>query len=510
MSTKIKPFVFVILSGWGIAPASSANAISLAKTPNFDRLATNYKTLSLEAAGNAVGLLDDEPGNSKTSYLNIGAGKVVYEILPKINVAIKDRSFFDNPVLISAIENCLENNSALHLMGQISEKNEHSSVNHLYALIDLARSKGVEKIYLHLFLDGITTDKKDGLNQLEKIQEHLNGIGVGKIATIHGQNYAMNRDGFWDKTEKSYRAIVEGKSESSSVNALKLIEQSYASEVYDDEMVPVVVTDGGKVVGKISDHDSIIGFNFRADRMRQLACPFIDAEFNKFKLKKLSGIKFVGMIRYCSDFAMEFAFDKDEVKVALPFILEEKHINQTYLAEGDKYIQLISFLKGNIDKELSLAKNLILPEDNIPKAIVHAIVDEKSEFVATNFSLADKEAGEGDLKKTIKAIEKIDSYLGKITDAVIEKQGVVLITADHGNIEEFSNLQNGAIEKENSTNPVPLILVGERWGQDKELGEGKIDLSLIKPTGALSDIAPTILKILGIKKPKEMTGKSLI
>ena len=510
MSHNIKPIVFLILSGWGIAPASSANAISLAKTPNFDRLTTNYKTFSLKSSGNAVGLLDREPGNSRTGYLSIGTGKVVYEMLPKINIAIKDRTFFDNKAFLLAIENCIKNDSAMHLIGQVSENEKHSSLKHLFALLDLVRSKKINKVYLHLVLDGLLADREEGLNQIEKIQEHLEKNNSGKIASIHGQYYAMNRDGFWDKTEKSYKVIVNGKSDVFGSDASTAIKKSYSEKIYDAEIIPTVITEAGKPVGKVEDNDSIISFNFSSDRTRQLVRAFVDPEFKKFKTKKLDNVEFVGMVKYCHDIDTKFAFEEDEIKTSLPSVLDNKHIKQLYITEADRHIQLVSFLRGNLDEKLENTTDIIMAESKIAKAVVQNIVDEKRDFIGVNFSMADKTADDGNLKKTIKEVEKIDSYIGKIVDAVVGKGGVVFIASDHGNIEEFASLQSGEVEKENTTNPTPFILIGEKWGQDKELGKGKIDLSLLEPIGVLVDIAPTILKIMGIKKPKEMTGKSLI
>lgn len=508
MSINIKPFVFLILNGWGIAPESSVNAISQARTPNFDRLTTNYQTFSLASSGNDVGLLKGQPGDTKSGYLNLGAGKVVYEILPKINVAIEDRSFFENKAFISVIENCLENESALHLIGQISTSQKHSSKKHLYALIDLARSKGVEEIYLHLILDGVESEKFIAVKTIKEVQDHLDQVGVGQIATVHGLYYGMNRDGHWDMTEESYRAIVDGKSENVVSNIYETLQKFYDQEIYDDEIPPTVISRPGKASAGVKVKDSIIAFNYRADRLRQLAKAFADKDFDKFKTKKLTS-NFYGMIKYCPDIEMKYAFDKSVVEDTLVTTLNGEHIKQTYYAEPDKMSQLIAFWRNNF-KSNSQIEDIEIAEKKISKKIVQEIVDEKIEFSLVNFALADKEADSGNFKKTIKAVEKIDSWLGKIADAVIAKNGVLMIGSTHGNIEEFASLQSGKIDKQNTTNPVPFTLVGKKWGQDKELSKGKLDLSLIKPTGSLANVAPTILNILGIKKPKSMKAKSLI
>lgn len=523
---KIRPVVLIILDGWGVAPPGQGNAMSQAKLPNFNRFIKTYPAMTLLAAGNEVGLEWGQMGNSEVGHINIGAGRVYYQTLLRINKAIADGSFFENKVLLKACQYVKDNNSRLHLMGLVSNGNVHSSEEHLYALLDLASREKVREVVNHAFLDGRDALFNGGLASVKKLQGKIKEFKVGKIASLAGRFYAMDRDNRWDRTEKAYRAIAETKADEIFTDPLEAIQSSYDKKIYDEEFAPVVINEKGSSAAVVGEKDAVIFFNFRPDRVRQLTKAFVLPGFNKFPRTYLKDLFFVTMTEYEKDLPVEIVFLPQVVKNSLAEVISVAGLQQFHVAETEKYAHITFFLNGMIEEAFPGEDRQIIPSPKVStydqkpemsaaeicKTVLKAIENNKYDFLAVNFANADMVSHSGLMKPTVKALETVDRALGQITDLVLAKGGVVVITADHGNAEELINLQTGEIDKEHSTNPVPLLIIGKEWeGQKGPAGDAiGGDLSLIQPVGMISDVALTVLKIMGLEIPKEMTGRALI
>ena len=524
---KIKPTILVILDGWGIAPASRGNGITEAKTPNFNNLITNYPVMALQASGEAVGLSWGEMGNSEVGHLNLGSGRIIYQSLTRINKSIADGDFFKNESFLKAAQFVNKNNSALHLMGLVSNGGVHSHQDHLFALLDLCKKLKVKKVLIHAILDGRDTKRDGGLEFIEKLEQKIKESGVGQIVSLSGRFYAMDRDNHWDREEISYLAISEGKSKETFSSSAEAIKKSYASQIYDEEFYPTVITAGGQT-HKVQSDDAMIFFNFRADRSRQLTSIFALPDFTKFdRPRYLKNLFFVSLTEYDKDLPVEVAFKPAKVDLPLAKIIADKKLNQLHAAETEKYAHVTFFFNGGIEDAYDNENRVLVPSpavtsyDQKPEmsaiALTQKIVKEIKKdfyhFTVVNFAKADMVGHTGSIPATIKGVETADSCLGEIVRIVLEKNGSIIVTADHGNAEELINLQTGEIDKEHSTNPVPFIVVGEEWqGRASEFGNEVVggDLSTITPSGILADVAPTILKIMKIQPPKQITGTSLV
>ncbi|PIR66283.1 MAG: 2,3-bisphosphoglycerate-independent phosphoglycerate mutase [Parcubacteria group bacterium CG10_big_fil_rev_8_21_14_0_10_36_14] len=521
-----KPAILVILDGWGVAPPGEGNPIAKAKTPNMDKLITSYPAMTLTASGNEVGLCVGEAGNSETGHLNIGAGRVFYQILPRINKAIEDKSFLKNEAFLGAIEHARKNKGNIHIMGLVSSGGVHSHEDHLYALLDLAKSQKIKKVFVHAFLDGKDTIYNSGKGFIEKLQDKMKKLNLGKIATLSGRFYAMDRDGRFERTEKAYSAIAKGIGKKST-NALKAIEQSYKEGVFDEEFIPTFITDrNGKPLAKVEDGDAVIFFNFRADRSRQLTNAFVLDNFSGFKRIKKQNIFFVAMTEYEKELPLEVAFFGDAITEPLARALSDDGLRQLHIAETEKYAHVTFFLNGQQEEQFQGEDRVVIPSPHVASydkkpemsareittRVIKEIKAENYDFIVVNFANADMVGHTGNFEATKKGIEILDKCVGDIAEQTLLYGGVVFITADHGNAEEIANLHTGRMDKEHTTNPVPFIIVGEKFeGQSMGLPEGVgADLSLVPPVGFLGDVAPTILHVLGIKQPKKMTGNSLI
>ncbi|MCG2694323.1 2,3-bisphosphoglycerate-independent phosphoglycerate mutase [Candidatus Parcubacteria bacterium] len=521
-----KPAILIILDGWGIASPGEGNAIAKAKTPNMDRLIRTYPAMTLAASGNEAGLHVGEMGNSEAGHLNIGAGRIFYQILPRIEKAIVDKSFFENEAFLKAIQYARKNKGSLHLMGLVSSGGVHSHEDQLYALLDLAESQKTKKVFVHAFLDGKDTMYNSGKGFIEKLQEKMKEIKLGKIATLSGRFYAMDRDGRFERTEKVYSAIAKGIGKKST-NAIKAIEQSYKENIFDEEFVPTVITGrNGKPVAKVEDGDAVIFFNFRADRSRQLTNAFVSDDFTGFKRIKKPNIFFVAMTEYEKGLPLEVAFLPDEITEPLARVLSENGQKQLHISETEKYTHITFFLNGQKEEPFQGEDRKVVPSPHVSSydkkpemsareittRVIKEIKAENYDFIAVNFANADMVSHTGNFEATKKAIEILDKCVGDIAEQALLYGGVVFITADHGNAEEIANLHTGRMDKEHTANPVPFIIVGEKFeGQSMGLPEGVgADLSLVPPVGILGDVAPTILHVLGIKQPIKMTGKPLI
>ncbi|MFH1867036.1 MAG: 2,3-bisphosphoglycerate-independent phosphoglycerate mutase [Patescibacteria group bacterium] len=525
MNGKVKPVVLVILDGWGIAPPSRGNAITLARTPVFKKLINTYPTYSLQAGGEAAGLPWGEMGNSEVGHLTLGAGKILYQDLPRINKAISDRSFFTNPALVKACENVKEKGSQLHLLGLVSPGGVHSYTEHLFALLELAKEQGVGKVFVHAILDGRDTPYNSGLGFIEDLQKTLSKLNLGKIASLSGRFYAMDRDNHWDRTEKFYNSMTLGKGETTT-KASVAIKSYYEQKIYDEEIPPTVVTTtAGKPLTQVGPEDSVIFFNFRADRARQLTQSFVVSGFNKFKRQLINRLYFVSMTEYEKGLPATVAFAPEQVEKPLARLISEAGMRQLHIAETEKYAHVTYFFNGGREKAYDGEEHVLIPSPTVSsydqkpamsirgilKTLIQEIRNNSYGFYVANFANADMVAHTGNLPATIKAVEFIDEALGEVVAAVLEVEGMLLITSDHGNAEGLVNLQTGVIDKEHSATPVPLIIISHDLEQ-KAASSSPItdDLSQLKPAGMLADIAPTILHLLDIPKPPTMTGLSLL
>lgn len=521
-----KPVGLIILDGWGITQPYSGNAISQAKTSVFNELLSKYPAMTLRASGEAVGLPWSENGNSEVGHLNLGLGRILYQDLPRINKEISENTFYQNQAILNAIKHVKKEKSNLHLLGLISNGCVHSSNEHLQALIALCKEEKIDNVYVHAILDGRDTPYNSGQNFIKDIIRNFDEYGLGKIATISGRFYAMDRDNRWDRIEKAYLAMVAGKGNKSETPQ-RALEESYDKKIYDEEFVPTVINEYGKPVALIKDNDAVIFFNFRSDRAREITKAIVLPSFDKFERPKyIKNLLFVCFTEYEKNLPVEIAFPYQPVNNTLGEVLSNNNLKQLRIAETEKYAHVTYFFNGGVeavfkgeDRELvpspHVASYDLKPEMSaveVTDKLVKQINSDIYDFFLVNFANVDMVGHTGNLKAAIKAIEAVDKCLGRVIKSVLAKDGVVMITADHGNAEDMFNVQTGSIDKEHSTNPVPLIIVGSRYeglnlgGQDAPGG----DLSLLKPQGILSDIAPTILKIMGIEKPEEMTGRSLI
>lgn len=500
-----KPVALIIMDGFGYNPDAYGNAIMAANKPNLDKYMQGPHTI-IGASGLDVGLPDGQMGNSEVGHTNIGAGRIVYQMLVKISKSIGDGDFFENEALTAAMNNCKEKNSALHLMGLLSPGGVHSHMEHLYGLLEMAKRNGIEKVYVHAFLDGRDVPPSSAAGYMEEAVAEIGKIGVGSVATISGRFYAMDRDNAWDRVEKAYNALVlgEGVQESDPVQAIK---NSYANDVTDEFMLPTVVDKNGM----IKADDSVVFFNFRPDRARQITRAFVDPEFTGFVRKNgYFPVHFVCMAQY--DAAMpnvSVAFPPEQLTMTLGEYLSKSGKTQLRIAETQKYAHVTFFFNGGEEKQFDGEDRILIKSPDVETfdmkpemsafevtdAVVEAINSDKYDVIILNYANCDMVGHTGVFDAAKTAVEAVDACVGRMVDAILAKGGAALITADHGNADKMYE-PDGSAFTAHTTNPVPFIVVGE----DCELCEG----------GVLADIAPTILKLVGLPQPKEMTGKSLI
>jgi 2,3-bisphosphoglycerate-independent phosphoglycerate mutase len=527
MAARPKPVVLVVLDGWGVAPPGPGNPLAAADLPVMRELLAEFPTVTVRASGEAVGLSWGEMGNSQVGHLTIGVGKIVYQSLPRINLAVQTGEFFRNEAFLSAIRQAKERGTTLHIMGILSVGNVHGSNRHIYALMQLAKKEGVTDLVIHPILDGRDTIYNTGIDFVRELLAKIRELGVGRIGSVAGRYYTMDRDNRWDRVELAFNAMA-GHGSKTAVDPLAAIQESYDAKVYDEEFQPVtVVGKDGEPVGAIRGRDAVIFANFRPDRARQITQAFTIPSFTKFnRCSDYAGLTFVTMTEYEKGTPAEVAFPPEVIPTCLARALSEAGLKQLHIAETEKYAHVTFFLNGMREEAYPGEDRVIIPSPRVssydqapamatPKIaerIVREIADGKYDVIVANFANADMVGHTGDYEATMRAAEVIDRALGDICRAVLPLGGAVVITADHGNGEEVLNLQTGAIDKEHSTNPVPFIVVGERWrGQASPAGEVPGgDLSLMPPVGMLADTTPTILKILGIPQPPDMTGSPLV
>ena len=508
-----KPLILMILDGWGINHNPAHNAIALAKTPNLTKYLSEYPHTSIRTSGMAVGLPEGQMGNSEVGHLNLGAGRVVYQELTRVTKAILDGDFFTNKVLLDCIARVKASGGRLHLSGLLSDGGVHSHNTHLYALLELAKREGLTEVFVHCLLDGRDTPPQSGADYLAQLEEEITRIGVGKIATVMGRYYAMDRDTRWERVEKAYNAMVHGLGEL-SVSAKDAIEQSYDSRVHDEFVVPAVICEQGAPVGQIHDGDGFIFFNFRSDRAREITRALALDNFDGFERgywPKLAD--YVCLTEYDATFGLPIAFGSTGLTNILGGVLSEAGLKQLRIAETEKYAHVTFFFNGGVeipfpgeDRALIPSPKEVATYDQKPEMSAVQVTDkllklleeDKYDVIILNFANCDMVGHTGVETAAIKAVEAVDTCVGRIVTKVQELGGAVLITADHGNAEQMAD-ENGAPFTAHSTNPVWLVLVDDNR-RGVALREG----------GRLADVAPTMLKMLGLAQPEEMVGESLL
>ena len=507
-----KPVVLMILDGYGLNDNCDHNAVCEGRTPVMDQLMSQCPFVKGNASGLAVGLPDGQMGKSEVGHLNMGAGRIVYQELTRITKSIQDGDFFDVPEFLQAVENCRKNDSALHLWGLVSDGGVHSHNTHIYGLLELARRNGLDKVYVHCFLDGRDTPPASGKGYVEELEAKMKELGVGKVASVMGRYYAMDRDNRWDRVERAYNALTRGEG-GTAVSAAAGIQASYDAEVNDEFVEPFVVVEDGKPVATVKDNDSVIFFNFRPDRAREITRAFCDDDFKGFARDRRLNLTYVCFTDYDDTIANKLvAFKKEAIVNTFGQFLADHDMTQARIAETEKYAHVTFFFNGGVEEPNKGEDRILVPSPKVATydlqpemsapavcdKLVEAIKSGKYDVVIINFANPDMVGHTGIEDAAIKAIETVDACVGRAVDAVKEMDGVLFICADHGNAEQLVDYETGTPFTAHTTNPVPFILVNA--DPSYKLREG----------GCLADIAPTLIELMGMEQPKEMTGKSLL
>lgn len=506
-----KPTALIILDGFALRDEEKGNAVKHAKKPNFDRYWNEFPHATLQASGEAVGLPEGQMGNSEVGHLNIGAGRIVYQSLTRVNVAIREGEFEKNETLVAAVKHAKEKGTSLHLFGLLSDGGVHSHIEHLYALLRLAKKEGLEKVYIHGFLDGRDVAPQSAEQYLKELNEKIEEYGVGEIATLSGRYYSMDRDKRWERVEKAYRAMVYGEGPSYT-STEECVKDSYENGVYDEFVLPSVITkEDGSPVATIKDEDAVIFYNFRPDRAIQISNTFANEDFRSFDRgeKHPKNLHFVCLTHFSETVNGYVAFKPVNLDNTLGEVLSQNNLKQLRIAETEKYPHVTFFMSGGREAEFPGEKRILIDSPKVatydlkPEMSAYEVTDallaeiegDKQDAIILNFANPDMVGHSGMLEPTVKAIETVDECLGKIVDAILAKGGTAIITADHGNSDEVVTLEGNPMTA-HTTNPVPVIVTK----QGVELRED----------GILGDLAPTMLNLLDVAQPKEMTGKTLI
>ena len=507
-----KPVVLMILDGYGLNDNKKGNGIANANTPVMDKLMKEYPYVKGYASGLAVGLPDGQMGNSEVGHLNMGAGRIVYQELTRITKSIEDGDFFDNKEFLAAVENCKKNDSALHIFGLLSDGGVHSHISHLFALLELAKKNGLEKVYVHCFMDGRDTATDGGKEYINQLYAKMEELGVGKIASIAGRYYAMDRDNRWDRVEAAYKAMTAGEGNEAAC-AKCAISDSYKNGKTDEFVIPTVIKEDGKPVATIQDNDSVICFNFRPDRAREITRCFCDDDFTGFERGPRKKVTFVCFTDYDVTIGNKLvAFKKESISNTFGEFLAKNTMTPARIAETEKYAHVTFFFNGGVEepnkgedrilvKSPKVATYDLQPEMSAPEVcdkLVGAIKSDKYDVIIINFANPDMVGHTGIESAVIKAVETVDTCVGKAVDALKEVDGVMFICADHGNAEQLIDYNTNEPLTAHTTNPVPFILVN--YDDNYTLKEG----------GKLCDIVPTLIEVMGMEKPVEMTGESLL
>ncbi|WP_129124793.1 2,3-bisphosphoglycerate-independent phosphoglycerate mutase [Geomonas oryzae] len=507
-----KPLLLMILDGWGINPETEANAVAQAATPNMNRLTAEYPSGQIDGSGLAVGLPAGQMGNSEVGHTNIGAGRVVYQDLTRISKSIIDGDFFTNPALIACMEKAKAGTGRLHLAGLLSDGGVHSHDTHLYALIEMAKRQGISEVLVHCLLDGRDTPPQSGADYLRTLENEIARLGCGRIATVIGRYYAMDRDNRWDRVEKAYRAMVSGEG-TPFPSAEAAIRQSYADGVTDEFVLPSVIMNGGIPVGRMQDGDGFIFFNFRSDRAREITRAFTDPAFSGFTRDVWPRLaSYVCMTSYDETFDLPVAFGPEELVNIFPEVISNAGLTQLRIAETEKYAHVTFFFNGGREEAFPGEDRALIPSpkevatyDQKPEMSAYLVTEElmkrldedKYDVIILNFANADMVGHTGIFAAAVKAVEAVDECVGKLVQKVREKGGITIITADHGNAEMMQDDQGGP-HTAHTCDMAPVVLV-----DDTRKG---VKLR----AGVLADLAPTMLELLGLPQPKEMGGKSLL
>ena len=499
--------MLMIMDGFGISNNDRGNAIKAAKTPNIDKIFSSNPITSIEASGLAVGLPEGQMGNSEVGHTNMGAGRVVYQDLTRITKSIEDEDFFDNKALNKAMDNALKNHTALHLLGLLSDGGVHSHIKHVYAILELAKKRGLKEVYVHAFLDGRDVPPTSGTKYLRMCQDKMDELGVGKIATVIGRYYAMDRDKRYDRLEKAYDALVLGKGNHAK-NAIEAVEQSYKDGVTDEFVLPTVI-EGGK---SISANDSVIFYNFRPDRAREITRAFVDDDFEGFTRKNGKfPLEYICMTEYDSTIEhVTVAFELEDIKNTFGEFLGNNGLTQLRIAETEKYAHVTFFFNGGVEEPYNGESRILVPspkvatydlqpemsEPEVADKVVDAIKSQKYDVIILNFANCDMVGHTGVFEAAVKAVEAVDNGVGKVYDAINEVNGILLITADHGNADKMLEDDSDKPFTAHTTNKVPFCVINYPCE--------------LKETGKLADIIPTMIDIMKLKQPSEMTGETLI
>jgi 2,3-bisphosphoglycerate-independent phosphoglycerate mutase len=515
------PVVLTVLDGWGLSN-SPDNPLNQIELPTFDKLNTYYPLVALQASGISVGLPWGEPGNSEVGHMTMGMGKIIYQSFPRISLSIQNGSFDQNPALLDTIKNAKEKDSALHLMGLVGDGGVHAAREHLYALIDLAHKQNIKKLYVHCFMDGRDSSPTSGTRVLGEIADKMKQIGTGQIASMVGRNWAMDRNNNWDRIEKAYNMLTKGTGEKCT-DPVAAIQKSYDNEITDEFVEPTVVTDNnGEPLATVKDGDSVIFFNFREDRARQLTMAFSLPGFEKFEREKKLDINFVAMVEYEKDLPVNIAFPPEELKNGLGEVLSDHDRKQLRIAETEKYAHVTYFFNGGEEEPFPGEDRVLIPSpavdtfDQKPEMssyeltdkIIENINEKEYDLIVVNYAAPDMVAHTGNEAAAKEAAIATDKCLDKLIKAVLTKGGCMFITADHGNIEIMRNSQTGEVDTKHNTSPIPFWFVAP--DNHRERTEDEIIHNQTEIRGLMSDIAPTILDIMEIRKPEEMQGESLL
>ena len=501
-----RPVALIILDGWGMREMEHGNAVVQADTPNYDGWLRQYERAVLEASGEAVGLPEDQMGNSEVGHLNLGAGRIVYQDLTRINLSITDGSYLENPTVMQGIVHAQENDGNLHIIGLLGPGGVHSHMQHLIATIKTAHKQGLKPI-LHIITDGRDTPPMSGLDYLQQLQQVMETYPA-TIATVSGRYYAMDRDRRWDRTEKAYRAMVEGKGETAA-SAERAIKQSYDEGITDEFILPLVIDSDRPL--SIQPGDTLFFYNFRADRMRQIVRTFVDEAFDGFQREPIEDLFVVTMTSYEGGLPVSVVFPDLEIVNPLAEVLSAQGLSQFHASETEKYAHVTYFFNGGIEKMFEGEERHLEPSPKVPtydmqpemsaepltEAVVRRLETHDDAFVLVNYANPDMVGHTGDLAAAIKACEAVDACAGRLVQAILDKGGVALVTADHGNAERMIDEESGGPHTYHTTSPVSLIFISDAYYAPR-------------PQAILADVAPTVLELLGVEQPEEMTGRSIL
>ncbi|MDQ6768697.1 MAG: 2,3-bisphosphoglycerate-independent phosphoglycerate mutase, partial [Gemmatimonadota bacterium] len=508
---RARPVALIVLDGWGYRPETDGNAIALANTPTWDSLWKRGSRALLEASGLRVGLPEGQMGNSEVGHLNLGAGRVVMQDLVRISSAITDGSFYTNPALVGACRQAKDSSGTLHLLGLIGAGGVHAIDEHLCALLDLAKRQRVERVAIHAFLDGRDTMPRSALGYMQQLLEYIREIGSpAKIASVSGRYYAMDRDKRWERTQLAYRAIVLGEG-TPVTDPLEAIRQGYSSDKTDEFMLPVVVTENGKPVAPMRDGDAVICFNYRSDRMRQIVRALIDPRFDGFEVSGRQRVSVTTLTNYDKTFPVPVAFEPTSMARILAEVVSSRGLSMLKTAETEKYPHVTYFFNGGVEQPYPCENRVLIPSpkvatydlkpemsaEGVTDALCEGISSGEQDFILCNYANADMVGHSGSIPATIKAVETVDRSLARVLKTAESAGMRLIVTADHGNAEMMIDPATGGPHTAHTTNPVPLVIID--WDQEQRLRSG----------GALCDVAPTILSMLGIEQPPEMSGVNL-